>query len=85
MSCRTTTTPGLGSDGSRVASRLTTRRGGPAAERLDDRERFIIRNHFGLGGQDARSMANIGNELGISRERVRQIEVEALRRLRAAV
>ena len=55
------------------------------AERLDDRERFIIQNHFGLGGQDARSMANIGNELGISRERVRQIEVEALRRLRAAV
>lgn len=55
------------------------------SERLDDREQFIIRNHFGLGGQDARSMANIGNELGISRERVRQIEVEALRRLRAAV
>lgn len=55
------------------------------AERLDDREQYIIRHHFGLGGSDARSMANIGNELGISRERVRQIEVEALRRLRAAV
>jgi RNA polymerase sigma factor (sigma-70 family) len=55
------------------------------AERLDDREQYIIRHHFGLGGTDARSMANIGTELGISRERVRQIEVEALRRLRSAV
>ena len=54
-------------------------------ERLDDREQYIIRHHFGLDGIDARSMANIGTELGISRERVRQIEVEALRRLRAAV
>jgi RNA polymerase sigma factor (sigma-70 family) len=55
------------------------------AEMLDDREQYILRHHFGLGGQESRSMATIGSDLGISRERVRQIEVQALARLRAVV
>jgi RNA polymerase sigma factor (sigma-70 family) len=49
---------------------------------LDDRERYILTEHFGLNGRNARTMADIGKTMGLSRERVRQIECAALRRLR---
>ena len=49
---------------------------------LDDRERYILCEHFGLRGRSARTMADIGKTMGLSRERVRQIESAALRRLR---
>ena len=49
---------------------------------LDEREQFILINHYGLDGQEPRTMADIGKRIGLSRERVRQIEVGALMRLR---
>ncbi|MGB0638257.1 MAG: sigma-70 family RNA polymerase sigma factor [Myxococcota bacterium] len=49
---------------------------------LDERERYILTEHFGLNGRNARTMADIGKTMGLSRERVRQIECAALRRLR---
>lgn len=52
---------------------------------LDERERYILINHYGLQGQEARTMADIGKTMGLSRERIRQIEVGALHRLRRAV
>lgn len=52
---------------------------------LDERERFILQHHYGLEGRDARTMADIGKTMGLSRERIRQIEVGALSRLRRAV
>lgn len=52
---------------------------------LDERERYILVNHYGLNGKDARTMADIGKSMGLSRERVRQIEVGALGRLRMAI
>jgi RNA polymerase primary sigma factor len=54
-------------------------------ERLDDRERYILLHHYGLDGREALTMSEIGKHIGLSRERVRQIEVMALRRLRANV
>jgi len=54
-------------------------------ELLDDREQYILTNHYGLAGNDARTMADIGKSMGLSRERVRQIEVGALQRIRAAM
>lgn len=52
---------------------------------LDERERYILISHYGLDGTDARTMADIGKSMGLSRERVRQIEVVALSRLRRAI
>ncbi|MCB9780071.1 MAG: sigma-70 family RNA polymerase sigma factor [Alphaproteobacteria bacterium] len=54
-------------------------------EVLDDREKFIINRHYGLHGEDEHNMASIARELGLSRERVRQIERRALGRLRTAM
>jgi RNA polymerase primary sigma factor len=51
-------------------------------EALTERERAVLRLRFGLHGGEAQALGDIGHELGISRERVRQIEAEALRKLR---
>jgi RNA polymerase sigma factor (sigma-70 family) len=51
--------------------------------KLDDRERRILEQRYGLFGDDHRTMADIGDELGISRERVRQIQSGALAYLRS--
>ncbi|MGZ4290838.1 MAG: sigma-70 family RNA polymerase sigma factor [Gaiellaceae bacterium] len=48
---------------------------------LPDREKFVIVTRFGLGGDEPKSLETIGREMGITRERVRQIETQALRRL----
>jgi RNA polymerase primary sigma factor len=50
--------------------------------RLDDRERRIIVGHFGIGGAREQTLKQIGKELGISKERVRQIGVRAQDKLR---
>ena len=49
---------------------------------LNDRERFIILNRFGLRGRKAKTLEELGNILGFSKERIRQIEMEGLRKLR---
>jgi RNA polymerase primary sigma factor len=51
--------------------------------KLDDRERRILEQRYGLVGDDHRTMSDIGDELGISRERVRQIQSAALAYLRS--
>ena len=50
-------------------------------EVLDARERRIVSARFGLAGGEERTLQDLGDELGISRERVRQIEKRALERL----
>ena len=50
--------------------------------RLGRRERKVLQLRFGLNGHAAMTLREAGETLGISRERVRQIEVRALRRLR---
>ena len=49
---------------------------------LDDRERAIIEHRFGLNGEEPKTLTEVGDLLGISRERVRQIEQRALKKLR---
>src|SRR5690348_13740929 len=54
-----------------------------AVAKLPERQRDVISLRFGLGGGEPTSLEQIGKELGITRERVRQIEADALRRLAA--
>jgi RNA polymerase primary sigma factor len=49
---------------------------------LDDKERIIIERRFGLGDQDSQTLAEIGTQMHLSRERIRQIEERALGKLR---
>jgi RNA polymerase primary sigma factor len=51
-------------------------------ESLTPRERRIIELRFGLGNEYGRTLAEVGTELGLSKERIRQIEKEALAKLR---
>lgn len=51
---------------------------------LNERERRIISLRFGLDGKFNRTLKEVGGELGFSRERVRQIEAGALRKLRSS-
>jgi RNA polymerase primary sigma factor len=50
-------------------------------ENLDTREATVLRMRFGLGDSDPHTLKEIGSELGLTRERVRQIETEALSKL----
>lgn len=50
---------------------------------LAPRERAILRWRFGLDGEREHTLEQIGEKLGLSRERVRQLEVRALRQLRS--
>ncbi len=50
--------------------------------RLDERERKIIISRFGLGGANEQTLEQLGRELGITKERVRQIESRAQTKLR---
>jgi len=51
-------------------------------ERLGPRESTVLRLRFGLSGEDPKTLKEVGDHLGLTRERVRQIEVEGLRKLR---
>lgn len=52
---------------------------------LTPRERTVITLRYGLGDGRCRTLLEIGKELGISRERVRQLEVRSLKKMRACV
>lgn len=50
---------------------------------LSEKQRGVVVRRFGLRGHEPSTLEQVGLEIGLTRERVRQIQVEALRRLRA--
>jgi len=65
-----------------AASSLNRRRITALLETLDERERRILNFRFGLDGQEPLSLEETGKKIGVTRERVRQIEKRCLLRLR---
>tara|TARA_B100001013_G_C24576221_1_gene428695 strand:+ start:94 stop:1089 length:996 start_codon:yes stop_codon:yes gene_type:complete len=51
-------------------------------EELNSKQREVLARRFGLMGHEPSTLEDVGAEIGLTRERVRQIQVEALRRLR---
>jgi RNA polymerase nonessential primary-like sigma factor len=51
-------------------------------EDLNPKQREVLARRFGLLGYEAATLENVGKEIGLTRERVRQIQVEALKCLR---
>jgi RNA polymerase primary sigma factor len=52
---------------------------------IDEREAKILKLRYGLDGEDPMTLKEIGARIGLTRERVRQIEHETLRKLRDAM
>ncbi len=50
---------------------------------LKKREKEILSRRFGLGGQTKETLESIGNSFGLSRERIRQIEVSAIKKVKS--
>jgi RNA polymerase nonessential primary-like sigma factor len=49
---------------------------------LSDKQREVVERRFGLHGYDVSTLEEVGSSIGVTRERVRQIQIEALRKLR---
>jgi RNA polymerase primary sigma factor len=65
-----------------VEDRLLTERIGRALETLQERDAKVLRLYFGLEGGREHTLEEIGDILGVTRERIRQLRDRALKRLR---
>jgi RNA polymerase primary sigma factor len=68
--------------GAAIAVRMRREEVRSALNSLDDRLRLVLQLRFGLAGQPPQSLVEVGRELGVTRERVRQLEARALDKLR---
>jgi RNA polymerase primary sigma factor len=62
---------------SEVVRELETRRLMESVKRLPERQRRVLIRRYGLGGEEPATLADLSEELGVSRERVRQLQREA--------
>ena len=69
-------------DGTAIQSQELERMHQAFSAVLSDRHRFVLMRRYGLEDGEFRTLSQVGKEMGLSRERVRQIEREALNRLR---
>ncbi len=66
-----------------VGERFRSRELDQALAQIEPRLRELLERRYGLGGRPQQTLEEIGRELGVTRERVRQLESRALRALRA--
>lgn len=52
---------------------------------LEDRQREVVVRRFGLNGHDVGTLEEVGKEVGLTRERVRQLQIDALHQLRKMI
>ncbi len=72
----------MGSPSDMTCYNLLKSRMGEVLTGLNDRERKVLELRFGLGDGNARTLEEVGVEFNVTRERVRQIEAKALRKMR---
>ena len=65
----------------RIKNRLQAR----LLENIDEREANILKLRYGLSGEDPLTLKEIGQRIGLTRERVRQLEHQALKKLKEAM
>jgi RNA polymerase primary sigma factor len=58
---------------------------GEVINTLSPREQTILKLRFGLGGNDEKTLEEVGEQFGVTRERIRQIQDEALKKLRKRI
>jgi RNA polymerase sigma factor (sigma-70 family) len=77
--------PDESADPSRMAGELLRQRADlvSALDDLAENERTVLRRRFGLAGDEPETLEAVGGRIGLTRERVRQIERAGLRKLRA--
>jgi RNA polymerase nonessential primary-like sigma factor len=51
-------------------------------DELSDKQRAVVERRFGLRGHEKATLEEVGSEIGVTRERVRQIQIDALKKLR---
>jgi len=73
---RASDTPGT------VMREMETAQLGEAIERLPERNRYVLIRRYGLDEQESATLAQLSEELGVSRERIRQLQREAERMLK---
>lgn len=71
--------PGPEEEASKEMLRVAVRK---ALESLTERERFVLNRRFGIEDNHPRTLEEVGAELHVTRERVRQIEAKALRKMK---
>ncbi len=74
---RASDTPGV------VMREMESAQLGEAIERLPERNRYVLLRRYGLDSHDPATLAQLSDELGVSRERIRQLQREAERMLKS--
>jgi RNA polymerase primary sigma factor len=72
----------VGSPADGILTQDLTEQMAHALERLNPRERDVLRLRFGIGDERSHTLEEVGARFALTRERIRQIEAEALRKLR---
>ena len=54
-------------------------------EQLTDKQRYVLERRYGLGGAEISTLEEVSSVLKLTRERVRQIQIEALDQLRRII
>lgn len=52
---------------------------------LNERESYVVTKRFGLDGEEKQTLAEVSRTLDLSRERIRQIELIALRKMKGKI